>query len=513
MNRKIKLNNTLTHTHTSYFLRSFDLSSVYKTGVIQTWLPITYSKKNKPSGSIHVILTFFGSETRFGPLLSRKETRYPCLGSGTTYGDSERINVVEKLDGTLLASPVSKQGKQGKSAGLVESVGGEAVGARPGQSFGSAPPVSQDYTVNVKAAGSGKGVSKEESIVSSKMSKLDNLVSSRSAEIAAHKDLDFGSHSALVINPRALHLHETETLTLAKDLASKSLKDKMSRYGVGVGVSDEKLGKKMEMLERSRGEMGEGGGEAAREMGRKVDASVRGEVEGRVQEGEVSPRTKGRMKEMVYDGIERERERSVGNVEDKLTSEEKKQLVEKMIGGDNSDVEQGQRQRPGQRPGPGQWQGKGPRIRKSESVHMDQARDGIKYAITELPKQSEYDHEDYDKGVEDKIGGKVKGEVKEGVRPLASSIERSVLDLPEFSQEDMDFDDEEEEQEEEVAEEEVKVEEDNEQDNNEKEKEDLKLDIPASPNKATEEMIDESFMSLSNDSELAGFSPDKPRRR
>ena len=163
MNRNIKLNNTLTHTHTSYFLRSFDLSSVYKTGVIQTWLPITYSKKNKPSGSIHVILTFFGSETRFGPLLSRKETRYPCLGSGTTYGDSERINVVEKLDGTLLASPVSKQGKQGKSAGLVESVGGEAVGARPGQSFGSAPPVSQDYTVNVKAAGSGKGVSKEES--------------------------------------------------------------------------------------------------------------------------------------------------------------------------------------------------------------------------------------------------------------------------------------------------------------------------------------------------------------
>ena len=81
--------------------------------------PHNLLKKNKPSGSIHVILTFFGSETRFGPLLSRKETRYPCLGSGTTYGDSERINVVEKLDGTLLASPVSKQGKQGKSAGLV----------------------------------------------------------------------------------------------------------------------------------------------------------------------------------------------------------------------------------------------------------------------------------------------------------------------------------------------------------------------------------------------------------
>eukprot|EP00519_Triparma_laevis_P003355 CAMPEP_0182506790 /NCGR_PEP_ID=MMETSP1321-20130603/21932_1 /TAXON_ID=91990 /ORGANISM="Bolidomonas sp., Strain RCC1657" /LENGTH=2200 /DNA_ID=CAMNT_0024712587 /DNA_START=158 /DNA_END=6756 /DNA_ORIENTATION=- len=79
----------------------YDLSEVYRKGVVDTWLNLSSGKKKVPSGSIHVVFTFWGSETRFGPLKNGIETKYPCLPVDVNtpqYGDAERINVVEKLD-------------------------------------------------------------------------------------------------------------------------------------------------------------------------------------------------------------------------------------------------------------------------------------------------------------------------------------------------------------------------------------------------------------------------------
>ena len=57
----------------------FDLAQVYRTGVVDTWLNLTHGKKQTPSGSIHVIFTFWGAETRYGVLPNGIETKYPCF--------------------------------------------------------------------------------------------------------------------------------------------------------------------------------------------------------------------------------------------------------------------------------------------------------------------------------------------------------------------------------------------------------------------------------------------------
>jgi len=368
----------------------FSLTEVYKTGVSETWLDLTYGKKNKPAGSIHVIFTFFGSETLHGRIKSGKETLYPCLSTGDRFGDKNRINVIEKLDGSIVASPKPKKvdRKQVEMGGgsltgdKLTSKSGNSMEMPTRQAFGSSAPGSG-------GARSGSGMTASETIVLNKMRRVDDKVKEMGDEILTHKKMS----DDLVFDSRAEHLHDKETLKIAHEIGEKEVKAKMARFGVGEGLGDEKLSKKMEMLERNRIDDLD---EEARKRSKKLEAVVEKSVEAGLAEeaggkniGNVSPRTGDKVKSKVYENIER----GLGGGEAKLS--------------------------------------------RTDSIHLEGAREGIKYAVTELPKQSDYDHDDYNKG--DDFGE----EGEEGKEKVKSPIENSVSNLPDFDVEE-DFDDEDE---------------------------------------------------------------------
>jgi hypothetical protein len=102
----------------------YSLEEVYRKGVVDTWLNITNGKKKTPSGSIHVVLTFWGSETRYGKLKNGMETKYPCFPKDVNtpnYGDAERVNVSDKILGEF-----SLGGGGSLSGGAIESKQGKA---------------------------------------------------------------------------------------------------------------------------------------------------------------------------------------------------------------------------------------------------------------------------------------------------------------------------------------------------------------------------------------------------
>jgi len=110
--------------------------------------------------------------------------------------------------------------------------------------------------------------------------------------------------------------------------------------------------------------------------------------EGEGDIGEVSPRKNEKVKSRVYEKIA------------------------KNIGGEDDEEEDGNQRR----------------LTRNDSIHTknERAREGIKYAVTELPKQSDYDHDDGG------VGGAMGLEEEDPMEPVKSSIEKSVLNLPSF---------------------------------------------------------------------------------
>jgi len=166
-------------------------------------------------------------------------------------------------------------------------------------------------------------------------------------------------------------------------------------------------------------------------LGNVVEKSVKTGLEKEAEGqdiGQVSPRTSKKIKSSVYENIE------------------------KNISGESRSP-------------------RGETRNKSDSVHMEGAREGIKYAVTELPKQSDYDHDtgegvkyavtdlpkqsDYDHDDADNDKGRRASAGDETAAKSSiekrSSIEKSVLNLPSFENTttvetsfdiDEDFDDE-----------------------------------------------------------------------
>ena len=185
----------------------FDLSTVYRKGVVDTWLNLTYGKKQIPSGSIHVVFTFWGAETRYGKLANRIETKYPCFPidvNAPVYGDAERVNVTEKAgDGGGAGGGGSLSGdvedlKLGTAPPAVKEgnvVGGEIMGARKKQNFGSAAPGS--FTSPAKP--------RVKTALEIKMDAFDSVIDSRAESATQKSSLQSGDNIVLEFGAKYLH--------------------------------------------------------------------------------------------------------------------------------------------------------------------------------------------------------------------------------------------------------------------------------------------------------------------
>ncbi|GMI16140.1 hypothetical protein TrLO_g13746 [Triparma laevis f. longispina] len=354
----------------------YDLSEVYRKGVVDTWINLASGKKNVPSGSIHVVFTFWGSETRFGPLKNEIETKYPCLPVDVNtpqFGDADRINVVEKLSlgggggGSLsgdfeavkqgAAPPVKDKGVSLLKGGD-EDGGGGGMAAKKKQNSGSAAPGEEE----------GKpSAPRVKTALEIKMDKFGETINGLAEEIVVKSNLEAGDKPVLELGAR--YVHTVDDLELEREESLKALKEKSARFGVGSkGLEEKKLEKKLKVLGTARGDHGPG---VVKERG------------------------------VIKDAVEHAVEEVVGMGGDLGDERVRAEMKEKARGLVMAHKEGEVRESRG------------------DSVHLDQARKQIELAMQDLPKKEDYDH-----------GSPREFEREKGVAGI-SSIASSVQGLPE----------------------------------------------------------------------------------
>jgi len=230
-----------------------------------------------------------------------------------------------------------------------------------------------------------------------KMDKLKGIVGAVGEKEVGAGGKVGGISDAPVFDIGAKYIHAEDQLVVERSVGERMLREKVSRFGVSDkgGIEDGKMAKKMSMLERARKEdYSEKVNKGSKKIGEVVDGAI-GEILG--AGGEVDMSNAAAVKQA------------------------KDSVKEEIISGMNVNVNAN-------------------RMKREDSVHMDGTRQGIEFALSELPKQSDFDHSVEDEGdkavlnVEKTVSGiyqKGAEEVKEVEEEKSTSVLlAAVMDLP-----------------------------------------------------------------------------------